>query len=766
MENTPPDNDEPTTPPPAGLLGLDPCGLLGLAMVPPPAGESPPLNTPSLEWSPPSSRDLAAWLEGYEVVGYLGRGGMGAVYKVRQPGLDRIVALKLLPEEISADEAFATRFRQEARVLAGLRHPNIVVVHEFGQTSRGHLFFTMEWVDGETLARVLERGKMEPDLALNLIRQTAAALEHAHQAGIIHRDVKPENILIPKDGSGVKVVDFGLAQLQQRRGWRQLTREGTAVGTPDYAAPEQLVPGTPVDHRADIFSLGMVAYEAFTGLRPRGNLSPPSEHADVPALLNPVLMRALEHDPAARYQTVADFSTALARAFDVASPGGSTTPAEESWNDLLALLEEGRVVPIIGTEILTAKINGREVNLLLEHASQLAGLLGVNVSGLPAGFGINHVAASYLSSGRPAYRLYAELHRLLADPDLPLPEPLLALARMEPLCLFLSTTPDRLMERALQQVRGAEPLSISFSRLNPTPADLPATRDSASGTDTVYHLFGLSKPVEGAFAVTDEDTIEYFQSLRGDSRPDRLFSTLQQSHLLMLGTGFPDWLTRFFLREIRGRAFTSNTQFGEAIAERRAIVDPEMQFFFRHSSPRTHILPRGEPGAVILELEQRWRARRPLRTGVSVDIPPDAVCLSGAAEDLPAVRRLAEALEGSGVPVWFDRTLLAGDIQRDSRLQRHVRNCPLFVPVISAETQDRIEGPFRQEWKWASERAAVQGAEFIVPVVLGTVTPEDALAPEPFRTVPWSALPESTPTNEFVRHLRDRFRQFRRQQKS
>jgi len=245
-----------------------------------------------------------------EILGLLGAGGMGAVYKARQPALDRIVALKILPSQNARGVNFAERFNREARALARLSHPNIVAVHEFGQA--GALsYFIMEFVDGANL-RLLEQGsRLSPREALQIIPQICDALQYAHDEGVVHRDIKPENVLVDRKGR-VKIADFGLAKiLGVDVEAMRLTAEGQVMGTPHYMAPEQIEKPLSVDHRADIYALGVVLYEMLTGDLPLGKFSSPSSKVQVDVRFDEVVLRALENDPARRYQKASEVKTQM-----------------------------------------------------------------------------------------------------------------------------------------------------------------------------------------------------------------------------------------------------------------------------------------------------------------------------------------------------------------------------------------------------------------------------------------------------------------------
>jgi serine/threonine protein kinase len=282
---------------PAGVLaGLCPSCLLAQG-----AETERVTPGPQAQFEPPAAEEIAKLFPQLEIVRLLGAGGMGAVYQARQPALDRTIALKILPATTSTGANFAERFNREARALARLSHPNIVAVHEFGQVGKLH-FFIMEFVDGANLRQLEKAGRLSPREALQIIPQICDALQYAHDEGVVHRDIKPENVLVDRKGR-VKIADFGLAKiLGVDAESLRLTAEGQVMGTPHYMAPEQVERPLAVDHRADIYSLGVVFYEMLTGDLPLGKFSPPSRKVEVDVRLDEVVLRALENDPARRYQ--------------------------------------------------------------------------------------------------------------------------------------------------------------------------------------------------------------------------------------------------------------------------------------------------------------------------------------------------------------------------------------------------------------------------------------------------------------------------------
>ena len=289
---------------PSGALeGLCPACLLrqGPDTGPPPG---------AVPFQPPALEEVAKLFPQLEILAFIGKGGMGAVYKARQPALDRLVALKILPPQAAGGPGFAERFNREARALAKLNHPNIVAVHEFGQAG-GSPFFIMEFVDGLTLRQLEQAGRLSPGEALRIVPQICEALQFAHDEGIVHRDIKPENILIDKKGR-VKIADFGIAKIiGGEEGGTGMTGTRQAIGTPHYMAPEQVEKPQTVDHRADIFSLGVVFYEMLTGQLPLGRFAAPSRKVEIDARLDEVVLRALEREPELRYQQAGEVKTEI-----------------------------------------------------------------------------------------------------------------------------------------------------------------------------------------------------------------------------------------------------------------------------------------------------------------------------------------------------------------------------------------------------------------------------------------------------------------------
>ena len=285
----------------------------------------------------PADPRIGTRLAGYQIQGLLGRGGMGVVYRAEQTGPHRQVALKLLLDPATAGETFRERFLRESELAAAIDHPNVLPVYDAGETD-GVLWIAMRYVDGIDLAALLERdGALAPEQALAIAGQVAGALDAAHTRGLIHRDVKPGNILLAVEDGAVAhayLADFGLTK--RIGGARGLTGSGQVLGTIDYVAPEQ-VEGGPVDGRADQYSLGCVLFESLTGTVPfRGDSElavlwahvhdpPPrigDHRPDLPAALDDVVGRALAKAPGDRYPSCGALVAAAQAALAGAAPSG------------------------------------------------------------------------------------------------------------------------------------------------------------------------------------------------------------------------------------------------------------------------------------------------------------------------------------------------------------------------------------------------------------------------------------------------------------
>ena len=297
------------------------------------------IPTPDPRTLDDASREFAeAVADHYAIKRHIGSGGMGVVYLARDRRLDRLVAIKTLPPSLAKDAAVRERFLRETRTAGAMAHPNIVPIHGADDVG-GHVYFVMSFVDGESLAaHIRAHGRLQPRAVAAHLRDVAAALTHAHQRGIIHRDIKAENILLDRASGRAMVTDFGIARLAEAT---PLTVTGQLLGTVYYVSPEQ-VSGVPVDARSDLYSLGVVGFLALTGRFPFEadiasavlvahvtKAAPPvaSLHRGIPASLGAIIDRCLMKDPAHRYASAEELGAALESAIaDLDRPGGPSEP--------------------------------------------------------------------------------------------------------------------------------------------------------------------------------------------------------------------------------------------------------------------------------------------------------------------------------------------------------------------------------------------------------------------------------------------------------
>jgi serine/threonine protein kinase len=316
---------------------------------------------------PPAIEEIAKLFPQLEILELIGKGGMGAVYKARQKQLNRIVALKILPPGIGSESTFSDRFAREAQALAQLNHSGIVTLYEFGKAelrpgqeaqreipAGGLYYFLMEFVDGANLRQLLVNGRVSSREALAIVPQICDALQYAHDQGIVHRDIKPENILLDRRGR-VKIADFGLAKLMERGASEDLsltapsgslagssntpattapslTEAGKIMGTPLYMSPEQIERPGEVDHRTDIYALGVVFYQMLTGELPGKRIEPPSKKVQIDIRLDDVVLHALEKNPDRRYQQASQVKTAVET---IASEQPSSTAKKEASDKII-----------------------------------------------------------------------------------------------------------------------------------------------------------------------------------------------------------------------------------------------------------------------------------------------------------------------------------------------------------------------------------------------------------------------------------------------
>jgi len=367
-----------------------------IAITVPVAGPTPKPSTVAYVAELPLPADLQAMLPqgAYIVESFLGQGGMGAVYKGIQMPLKRPVAIKILQKGIGAEFEFEERFRREAYAMAALTHPNIVQVYDCGEAGENYLFISMELVEGGDLSECLKRGEMTPERALKLMPQICAGLHFAHERGIVHRDIKPANIMLTKDGRA-KIADFGLAKNFDAAS-SFMTKSGLGMGTPDYASPEQYEALRDLDHRSDVYSLGIMMYQLLTGTLPRGAWRAPSSRVAVDPRLDDVVLKAMAPERELRYETAENLkadieritsgplksntSTATPSSKAASAPKASATPKrpEATFAKAQSAPQPERAASLIPSPVKPRSTLVMSLGIVAAAVAVVAGLLSLN----------------------------------------------------------------------------------------------------------------------------------------------------------------------------------------------------------------------------------------------------------------------------------------------------------------------------------------------------------------------------------------------------
>jgi hypothetical protein len=442
----------------------------------------------------------------------------------------------------------------------------------------------------------------------------------------------------------------------------------------------------------------------------------------------------------------------------------TTTLDEDAWDDLLSFIEERRVIPIVGPELLQV-VTERGPRLLLDWvAEKLAVRLNVPTSELPERFTLNDVVCWFLAAHGRREEAYVRLRSLLKDAPFEPPAVLRHLAAITDFDLFVTTTFDSLLERAINLERfGGSPSTEVLSYAPNRVTDLPSEREHLP-RPVVYHLFGRLS-ASPTYVISDEDLLEFICALQNESLvPERLFNELEHNHLLFIGSHFTNWLARLFLRMAKRHRLSDPREVGEILADDHTAQDDRLVAFLQQVSVRTRVYAGAE--RFVEELYGRWQRRRqgaaatagpsPLRfLPPAREMPDGAVFVSYAREDLAAVQQIKAGLEAAGIVTWFDMDRLEAGDDYDRKIQRNISRCSYFVPVISATTQRRVEGYFRREWSYALDRARnmAEGALFILPVSLDETNAAEARVPEKFKSLHVTQLSAGHVTPEFAQRL-------------
>jgi TIR domain/SIR2-like domain len=412
---------------------------------------------------------------------------------------------------------------------------------------------------------------------------------------------------------------------------------------------------------------------------------------------------------------------------------------EDAWDDLLSFIEEKRVIPIVGTELLRVETDTGPRQLYDWLAGRLATKLSVDVSLLPQPYTLNDVVCWFLAARGRREEAYVRLRGILKEAPFEPPLALRRLAAISDFDLFVTTTFDSLLETALNLERFGGALSTEVLSYAPNRvADLPAERDRLQ-RPVIYHLFGKvsSSPT---YVISDEDLLEFI-------------CALQSEHLA------PEKLLRMAKRQ----RLSDPRDVGEILADNHSSQDERLVAFLQQVSVRTRIYVGAE--RFVEELHTRWTARRkPAAPSAAVarfvpparDMPDNAVFISYAREDLAAVQRMKADFEAAGITTWFDLDRLEAGDDYDRKILRNIGRCSYFIPVISAATERRLEAYFRREWSYAIDRSRnmADGAVFVLPVTIDGTNAANAHVPDKFKALHFTSCPNGAVTAEFAERLK------------
>jgi len=453
------------------------------------------------------------------------------------------------------------------------------------------------------------------------------------------------------------------------------------------------------------------------------------------------------------------------------------TPDERAWKELLAYVEDGKVIPVVGPELLTVPTDQGDVGLYRVIAERLARELQLDPQPRSD---LNAVVCAYLTQVRGARvdDLYLPINDILKELKPPVPEALRRLAAIRSLDLFVTTTFDSLLVEALNQVRfGGAPRTLQLTYApnlgTDDRHDIPAR---AEGKTVVFHLFGKASSSPD-YAIHEEDTLEFIHTILSgrDPLPKRLSAELTQRNLLIIGCPFPDWLSRFFIRMASSKRLSDNRSRKEFIATQETAQDPSLTLFLEHFSHNTKIIP-GNAVEFVTELHRCWSERNPAQpAGASAPaaaptlMEKGAIFISYARQDAAAAQALSQAVREIGGDVhWIDKERIEpGDEWKEKILQSIQREARLFLPLISLNTEARKEGVFRREWREAVERAmAIQGRDFIVPVIVDADYEPGRyrLVPEAFRRLDFGWAPGGKPDPRLLKKIKEEIRNLQREE--
>ena len=441
---------------------------------------------------------------------------------------------------------------------------------------------------------------------------------------------------------------------------------------------------------------------------------------------------------------------------------------DDAWEDLLNYIEEKRVIPIVGPELLRVETDAGPRLLYEWLAEKLAARLNIDPRALPQPSTLNDVVCSFLAARGRREEAYTRLRSILRETAFAPPAALRQLAQITDFDLFVTTTFDPLLELAVNAERFSGTSTTEVIAYSPNRvADLAVERERQQ-RPVIYHLLGRLS-ASPTYVVSDEDTLEFVCALQSEHlTPEKLFHELEHSHLLLIGSNFSNWLARLFLRMAKRRRLSDPRDVGEIVADSQSPQDRRLMAFLQQVSVRTRVFSGAEK--FVAELHARWMQRRRDAAGGAApssepqrflppqrEMPENAVFISYAREDLPAVQKLKAGLDAAGVTTWFDLERLESGDDYDRKIRQNIARCAFFVPIVSATTQRRLEAYFRREWSYAVDRSRsiAEGAVFILPVCIDGTTEADAFVPEKFKAVHFTRLPGGDVTADFTRRLQE-----------
>jgi TIR domain-containing protein/SIR2-like protein len=440
---------------------------------------------------------------------------------------------------------------------------------------------------------------------------------------------------------------------------------------------------------------------------------------------------------------------------------------DDAWDDLLNFIEERRVIPIIGPELLKVETETGTRLLYDWVAEKLASKLNIDTRELPQPYTLNDVVCWFLAARGRREEVYTRVRSILRDATFEPPLALRQLAQITDFDLFVTTTFDPLLEQAvnLERFQGAQSTEVIAYSPNRV-ADLPTEREKLQ-RPVIYHLLGRLS-ASPTYVISDEDTLEFICALQSEHlTPEKLFHELEHNHLLVIGSTFTNWLAQLFLRMTKRHRLSDPRDVGEVLADNHSDSDGRLMSFLQHVSVRTRIY--SGASKFVDELHRRWTIRRKpaevIELGASPqrflpperEMPDNAVFVSYAREDLAAVQKLKTGLDAAGVRAWFDLERLESGDDYDRKIQRNIARCSYFIPIVSATTERRLEGYFRREWSYAIDRARniAEGALFILPVCIDQTDAGASQVPDRFKALHFTRLSGGEVTPEFARRLQD-----------